>query len=145
MGAYLPFFFHYLLVFLFFFFFFLMLRLPPRSTLFPYTTLFRPPALLRRPPRAGAAPSPSARLGAPPVSWPEIVRRRERDRAGVVPSELCAGKPAPSFVRGVTALPSCASCVTMLPSAETSRDSQAMSSSRSEQSAARETCGAPTL
>src|SRR5690554_4349148 len=27
--------------FLFFFFFFLMLRRPPRSTLFPYTTLFR--------------------------------------------------------------------------------------------------------
>src|SRR5882762_12006448 len=26
---------------LFFFFFFLMIRLPPRSTLFPYTTLFR--------------------------------------------------------------------------------------------------------
>src|SRR6266478_8358863 len=25
----------------FFFFFFLMIRLPPRSTLFPYTTLFR--------------------------------------------------------------------------------------------------------
>jgi hypothetical protein len=33
---------------------------------------------------------------------------------------------APSFVRVVTALPSCASCVTMLPSAETRRDSQAM-------------------
>src|SRR5256884_7173003 len=27
--------------FLFFFFFFLMIRRPPRSTLFPYTTLFR--------------------------------------------------------------------------------------------------------
>src|SRR6266536_5709404 len=27
----------------FFFFFFLMIRRPPRSTLFPYTTLFRPP------------------------------------------------------------------------------------------------------
>src|SRR5436189_6091494 len=26
---------------LFFFFFFLLIRLPPRSTLFPYTTLFR--------------------------------------------------------------------------------------------------------
>src|SRR5574340_1633082 len=26
-----------------FFFFFLMIRLPPRSTLFPYTTLFRSP------------------------------------------------------------------------------------------------------
>src|SRR5688572_32065137 len=29
--------------FLFFFFFFLMIRRPPRSTLFPYTTLFRSP------------------------------------------------------------------------------------------------------
>src|SRR5216683_7755872 len=28
----------------FFFFFFLMIRRPPRSTLFPYTTLFRSPA-----------------------------------------------------------------------------------------------------
>src|SRR2546422_9107624 len=28
-----------------FFFFFLMIRRPPRSTLFPYTTLFRSPAL----------------------------------------------------------------------------------------------------
>src|SRR3989442_11733780 len=30
-----------LVVFSFFFFFFLMIRRPPRSTLFPYTTLFR--------------------------------------------------------------------------------------------------------
>src|SRR6266480_7571730 len=30
-----------LLVFFFSFFFFLMIRRPPRSTLFPYTTLFR--------------------------------------------------------------------------------------------------------
>src|SRR5256885_11783115 len=45
------------------FFFFLMIRRPPRSTLFPYTTLFRSP---RRPTRRGArsrrasgdAPSP---------------------------------------------------------------------------------------
>src|SRR6267143_3354883 len=31
------------LLFVFLFFFFLMLRRPPRSTLFPYTTLFRSP------------------------------------------------------------------------------------------------------
>src|SRR5882757_10409149 len=30
-----------------FFFFFLMIRRPPRSTLFPYTTLFRSPAAAR--------------------------------------------------------------------------------------------------
>src|SRR2546426_7043247 len=32
----------------FFFFFFLMIRRPPRSTLFPYTTLFRSPRGARR-------------------------------------------------------------------------------------------------
>src|SRR5256885_12460413 len=35
------FFFIYIVLFLFLFFFFLMIRRPPRSTLFPYTTLFR--------------------------------------------------------------------------------------------------------
>src|SRR5688572_33371039 len=35
------FFFSFITLFLFFFFFFLMIRRPPRSTLFPYTTLFR--------------------------------------------------------------------------------------------------------
>src|SRR6185503_20559211 len=35
------FFFLFFLLFFFFFFFFLMIRRPPRSTLFPYTTLFR--------------------------------------------------------------------------------------------------------
>src|SRR6266853_4510996 len=33
--------FHFFLFHLLFFFFFLMIRRPPRSTLFPYTTLFR--------------------------------------------------------------------------------------------------------
>src|SRR6266481_8940327 len=42
--------FFFILLFFFFFFFFLMIRRPPRSTLFPYTTLFRTPA----PPNAGA-------------------------------------------------------------------------------------------
>src|SRR5215475_15038866 len=41
------------MLFFVFFFFFLMIRRPPRSTLFPYTTLFRspsadPPRLTRR-------------------------------------------------------------------------------------------------
>src|SRR6266705_5448094 len=38
--------------FFFFFFFFLMIRRPPRSTLFPYTTLFRS----RAPPSARGTP-----------------------------------------------------------------------------------------
>src|SRR2546430_13260168 len=46
----------------FVFFFFLMIRRPPKSTLFPYTTLFRsavPPLRMAGPPR-GAAPSAHA-------------------------------------------------------------------------------------
>src|SRR2546430_15732298 len=41
------FFISFLSLSLFFFFFFLMIRRPPRSTLFPYTTLFRSPAVGR--------------------------------------------------------------------------------------------------
>src|SRR2546430_14151500 len=37
------FFYYYIASLLSFFFFFLMIRRPPRSTLFPYTTLFRSP------------------------------------------------------------------------------------------------------
>src|SRR5471030_3477872 len=46
--------FHVLLLLLVFFFF-LMIRRPPRSTLFPYTTLFRSPAPGRR--QAGSRPA----------------------------------------------------------------------------------------
>src|SRR3712207_8735619 len=45
----------------FFFFFFLMIRRPPRSTLFPYTTLFRSPDHAQA--FSGKRPSGSARLG----------------------------------------------------------------------------------
>src|SRR6266496_49061 len=62
------------LFFFFFFFFFLMIRRPPRSTLFPYTTLFRPALVLRllfeleRPPKGNrAAPDPGETLGVAPV------------------------------------------------------------------------------
>src|SRR6266536_5954880 len=50
-----------------FFFFFLMIRRPPRSTLFPYTTLFRPAlgqgarGLPDRPPAPARAPSGQGR------------------------------------------------------------------------------------
>src|SRR5437588_12909253 len=43
---------HYYFLPLFLFFFFLMIRRPPRSTLFPYTTLFRSP---RSSPRSSGA------------------------------------------------------------------------------------------
>src|SRR5689334_25108126 len=38
----------YSVMLVYLFFFFLMIRRPPRSTLFPYTTLFRSPVLGRR-------------------------------------------------------------------------------------------------
>src|SRR3712207_8938632 len=51
-------------------FFFLMIRRPPRSTLFPYTTLFRSPAdgYVRR----------SSDPGAPPPDTPESTRDGRR-------------------------------------------------------------------
>src|SRR5215467_11174688 len=71
-----------------FFFFFLMIRRPPRSTLFPYTTLFRSPALRRAlpagssPPRASPArrDRPCAGAGARRThARTARVRERERD------------------------------------------------------------------
>src|SRR2546425_9188647 len=60
-----------------FFFFFLMIRRPPRSTLFPYTTLFRsrlgggrPGATGRSRVRAGASDSHEPGLGAPAAGRP---------------------------------------------------------------------------
>src|SRR5215467_15892239 len=53
----------------FFYFFFLMIRRPPRSTLFPYTTLFR-----SEPCGKGCA---SYALSCQP-SWPSVARRCRR-------------------------------------------------------------------
>src|SRR6266542_797494 len=68
--------------FFFFFFFFLMIRRPPRSTLFPYTTLFRS----SRPPFPGSRTGPvtALRRGPGPTSRrrppcrPSTRRRRRR-------------------------------------------------------------------
>src|SRR6266704_4697655 len=49
----------------FFFFFFLMIRRPPRSTLFPYTTLFR------------SATAAFPRFQAQPAGTPALCRRSE--------------------------------------------------------------------
>src|SRR6478752_9931824 len=57
--------------FLLFFFFFLMIRRPPRSTLFPYTTLFRSP-----------------RGGLPGADHPGEVRRPGGERSEEHTSEL---------------------------------------------------------
>src|SRR5215813_15041962 len=53
----------------FFFFFFLMIRRPPRSTLFPYTTLFRPRC------RNGRAPN-----SVPRAAGSHSCRHSRRDR-----------------------------------------------------------------
>src|SRR5689334_25206635 len=58
---------HYFLYFslLFFFFFFLMIRRPPRSTLFPYTTLFRSRPLNISPAMTPYRPASVSAAGAP--------------------------------------------------------------------------------
>src|SRR6266496_5614178 len=61
---------------LFFLFFFLMIRRPPRSTLFPYTTLFRsriPPLPARHATRAG---------------WPRHHRDRKSTRLNSIHVEI---------------------------------------------------------
>src|SRR2546430_7345317 len=66
------------------FFFFLMIRRPPRSTLFPYTTLFRSvgiaPNELRDPTADGALIS--RRLGLTARAWQLALRRRYAYFAG---------------------------------------------------------------
>src|SRR5437588_8274285 len=66
------------LVFLYFlFFFFLMIRRPPRSTLFPYTTLFRSPS--SRNGSGGSSTNSSRNFS----FWPSATRNRaspKRDR-----------------------------------------------------------------
>src|SRR6266581_7814066 len=58
-----------------FFFFFLMIRRPPRSTLFPYTTLFRSPATCSCPSR-------------PPGGWSRPCRRRSEEHTSELQSPV---------------------------------------------------------
>src|SRR5258708_38318846 len=65
------------------FFFFLMIRRPPRSTLFPYTTLFRSPRL------AGGVGIDQRRLGCDRVvDFDHLARDRRVDRSEEHTSEL---------------------------------------------------------
>src|SRR2546423_15523808 len=62
----------------FLFFFFLMIRRPPRSTLFPYTTLFRsPPTPRRRRPLPSSSPAVPSRGAARRSSRPARERSEE--------------------------------------------------------------------
>src|SRR3712207_8161006 len=65
-------------------FFFLMIRRPPRSTLFPYTTLFRSAAAGDTPLRAARRPARSSRGRIEPRKCPaeRPERRAPRLRAG---------------------------------------------------------------
>src|SRR2546430_10357079 len=66
----------------FFFFFFLMIRRPPRSTLFPYTTLFRSSTAVdrSRPRRCRARPVGAVGRGGPVPA--NAGRARTRDWGG---------------------------------------------------------------
>src|SRR2546422_9213239 len=50
-----------------------MIRRPPRSTLFPYTTLFRSRAAPTRPPSASPPTPPPSQPGPPPAAVHEAV------------------------------------------------------------------------
>src|SRR6266581_558135 len=73
-----------------FFFFFLMIRRPPRSTLFPYTTLFR--SARRRGRRCRRACSPRARQ-----SWRGDHAARPRRRADRKSTRLNSSHPSISY------------------------------------------------
>src|SRR5256885_4403489 len=60
-----------------FYFFFLMIRRPPRSTLFPYTTLFRSLLAPLQPQRPGAAAGPGCGHPGLPAA---VQRSHHRDR-----------------------------------------------------------------
>src|SRR2546429_7822133 len=64
------------------FFFFLMIRRPPRSTLFPYTTLFRSHARRRR---AGRLRAPRTRARGPHRARGRGDRAGDRSPAPLVP------------------------------------------------------------
>src|SRR6266446_10869615 len=71
----------------FFFFFFLMIRRPPRSTLFPYTTLFRSPTLRAR----GGIVWNNIALDAPLVDRREVVACRPSPRGKFFPEQIASG------------------------------------------------------
>src|SRR2546429_6427588 len=73
-----------------FFFFFLMIRRPPRSTLFPYTTLFRSAGLhlALRAPGCGRQHQHSGRLARPAAGGCEGPMAPDPDRSEEHTSEL---------------------------------------------------------
>src|SRR5207302_11291029 len=84
----LPLFFPFLFpCFLFLFFFFLLIRRPPKSTLFPYTTLFRSRASCRRS-RTSPRRAMSSAASSPSPSRTRTSRRTRCSRSEEHTSEL---------------------------------------------------------
>src|SRR5256885_10994421 len=69
----------------FFLFFFLMIRRPPRSTLFPYTTLFRSHRSLA-PPVAGCSIVSRTRRASSVPSSPRVSRKRSEEHTSELQS-----------------------------------------------------------
>src|SRR2546430_13660394 len=65
-----------------FFFFFLMIRRPPRSTLFPYTTLFRSHPRCQRADIADPVAGSNPAILLPPSVAPYLPKTRERLQEG---------------------------------------------------------------
>src|SRR6267378_6994540 len=64
-------------------FFFLMIRRQPRSTLFPYTTLFRSPPRRGRP---WCSPARATSITSPRPCWPGPARRRSEEHTSELQS-----------------------------------------------------------
>src|SRR2546429_8921608 len=75
---------------LFFFFFFLMIRRPPRSTLFPYTTLFRSGRAARPRRRLSRGSGASSSRGSAHRRWRRrgIPLRKSGKHTSEIPSRL---------------------------------------------------------
>src|SRR3712207_8614819 len=64
-----------------------MMRLPPRSTLFPYTTLFRSPTGLSKTPRSQPQHQAQVLHGGAGRALAEVVEARDEQRMGIARSE----------------------------------------------------------
>src|SRR5437868_13559649 len=67
-------------------FFFSMIRRPPRSTLFPYTTLFRSPSVKTKSPLCG--PPNHAKRAKPPVSLQSLLKSRSEEHTSELQSRF---------------------------------------------------------
>src|SRR5215510_12159687 len=86
------FFFFFIFFIFFFFFFFLMIRRPPRSTLFPYTTLFRSRGPSRCPSSGRCGPSPPSPASTRPDSKDRKSTRLNSSHVAISYAVFCLKK-----------------------------------------------------